>query len=156
MSRSLDVKRKTTPSTLPRDQQRTRVELTELLRTKGLKASKQRLAILKAFHKVPCPAAAEEVYRALPPKTCDLATLYRTIGHLERVGMLRKLQLGENSARFEMIEGHQHHHHVVCRSCHRIEAVDFCGLKDLENQVAQKGFRNLTHSLEFFGICSRC
>jgi len=131
VSRSQSVKRKASRSTPPCDHKRSQVELTEILRAKGLKASKQRLAILKAFQKVPCPAAAEEVYRALPPKTCDLATLYRTMGHFERVGMLRKLQLGENSARFEIIEGHQHHHHVVCRSCHRIEAVDFCGLKDL-------------------------
>ncbi len=151
VSRNQPVKTPTTIATAKTDR-----DLAEALRTHGLRASKQRLAILKALQKTPCPAAAEEVFRALPAKTCDLATLYRNLSQWEKLGLLRRMQLGDGASRFELVEPHHHHHHIVCRKCRRVEHIHLCGMDQIETRLRKKGFRDLSHSLEFFGLCSSC
>lgn len=151
MSRKQPVKSAPTITSAKTDR-----DLADVLRSFGLRASKQRLAILQAIKKTPCPAAAEEVFQALPVKTCDLATLYRNLSQWEKLGLLRRMQLGDGASRYEIVEAHHHHHHIVCRKCRRIEHLNVCGLDEIESRLRRRGFRELSHSLEFFGLCSRC
>lgn len=58
--------------------------------------------------------------------------------------------------RYECIFDRHHHHHIVCRTCGKIENVEACILGELEKMLAQKGYTDLSHSLEFFGVCESC
>lgn len=131
-------------------------KITELLRSKGLKASKARLGILKALGRAHCPVSVEELFKKLPSGLCDLATLYRSLASFEEKSILVKIVLGDGQSRYEWAEQKNHHHHVVCRVCRKIKPISFCGLKNLEKQIQKLGYSNIHHSLEFFATCSKC
>jgi Fur family ferric uptake transcriptional regulator len=87
-----------------------------------------RQAVLEALRRQRRPVTIKEIFETLPPHRCDLATIYRSLHLLEELGMVRRLDLGEGRARFEWEQ--------------RI--------------AARNGYRQVTHRLEFFGLCPRC
>ncbi len=85
-----------------------------------------------------------------------MATAYRTLSTFVEAGFVRQVELSAGKAFYE-IAG-EHHHHVVCTTCNRIEDVDVC-LPDALSSTARKssGFASIReHTLEFFGTCKRC
>jgi Fur family ferric uptake transcriptional regulator len=62
-----------------------------------------------------------------------------------------RYELAENQA------GDHHHHHLICKVCQRVEPVDACAVSKLEkNIVAEYGYADVSHRLEFFGVCPQC
>jgi Fur family ferric uptake transcriptional regulator len=104
------------------------------------------------------PLAIREIFDLLPGHVCDLATVYRSMHLLQEHELVRKVEFGDGSARYELIRaGNDHHHHLVCTHCREIVELDECFPKELEDAIARRsGFRAVTHRLEFFGICPKC
>jgi Fur family ferric uptake transcriptional regulator len=104
---------------------------------------------------------AEEIYDLVKIDCPEigLATVYRTILLLEELGILSKIDLGDNCSRYELVheeESHQHHH-LVCTECGEIIEVEDDLLDALEDNIESKhNFKIINHSLKFFGICSNC
>jgi len=95
----------------------------------------------------------------LPSGDCDLATVYRSMHLLERMGMVQRFNFGDATARFELLaEGDDgHHHHLVCTQCDEIIELVECSIHRLEEEIAARnGFTAVTHKLEFFGLCPEC
>ena len=93
------------------------------LRAAGLRATKQRVAVLSAVRYHPHSTAEQLLHvvrHDLPEITVQ--SIYVVISSLVSCGLVRKLDLPESPARYEM-EGHDNHHHAVCRYCGRIEDV---------------------------------
>lgn len=89
------------------------------LKRSGLKPTLPRLKILALF--LSCEQrhlAAEDVYRLLlvehPDLGLGLATVYRVLGQFEQAGLLKKSQLGNSKAVYELNDGERHHGHLVC------------------------------------------
>ena len=120
------------------------------IRAFGYKATPQRLAILEAI-------AAEqhqslEGIRARCPGV-GMVTVYRTLGLLSGLGLVRRLDLG-SGPRYELAE--DHHHHLVCEGCGQIREFEQCPL-DLRGLPGDYGdFQVSAHSLEVYGTCSEC
>ncbi len=134
-------------------------ELTERLRRKARKITGPRQAILDILRRHPHPMSSREIFAAVPKGDCDLATVYRCLHLLESMRMVKRFDLGDGSARFELLaEGDDgHHHHLVCTRCSTVVEVEECFTRDFEQQIAARnGFKAITHALEFFGICPRC
>ena len=105
------------------------------------------------------PLSIKEIFAELPRGGCDLATVYRSMHLLEGMGMVKRFDLGDGVARFELLlEGDDgHHHHLVCTECAGVVEIEDCALDELEHEVATRnGFKGVTHKLEFFGICPAC
>ncbi len=103
--------------------------------------------------------AVKEIFAGLPRGYCDLATVYRSMHLLERLGMVKEFDLGDGIARFELLrEGDDgHHHHLVCTRCAGVVELDECSMTELEERIAARnGFTRVSHRLEFFGICPEC
>ena len=95
----------------------------------------------------------------MPKGGCDLATVYRSMHLLEKMGMVKRFHFHDGAARFELVEeGYQgHHHHLVCIECSEAIKVEECFPADVEKKIAARnGFKSITHRLEFFGICPDC
>src|SRR5581483_12470336 len=94
-------------------------ELTERLRQKSRKITGPRQAILEILRRHPHPMSNKEIFAALPKGDCDLVTVYRSLHLLENMGMVKRFDLGDGVARFELLgEGDDgHHHHLVCTRC---------------------------------------
>jgi Fur family transcriptional regulator, ferric uptake regulator len=133
--------------------------LEDRLRKEAHKLTGPRQAILNLLRLSAHPMSVKEIFAALPKRECDLATVYRSLRLLEQMGIVKRFDFGDRTARFELLgEGDDgHHHHLVCTRCAGIVELDECFMTDLEEQIAvRNGFKAVTHKLEFFGLCPQC
>ena len=128
----------------------------EQLRTHDLRVTEPRKAMLSILVHEHGPFSAEELHRKMGKKGCDVVTVYRSLQAMEEIGVLRRCDFGDGTYRYELNHGEHHHHHLICRVCRKIETLDFCVADSLERIARQKGYQNVTHTLELFGICPKC
>lgn len=111
------------------------------------------LGILKSNHK---PLTMSEIHSKTKNKKIDLATIYRTINLFADLGIVYEIDFKDEFKRYELVYDRHHHHHIVCKKCKRVENVEACVLDELEKLLNKKGYTEISHSLEFFGVCDRC
>ncbi len=134
-------------------------DLLDKLRERSMKLTAPRKALLDALRFQEHPVTIKEISLAVPNGKCDRATIYRAMQALESIGMVTRMEFGDGVARYELSVGEHasHHHHLVCVSCNVITSVQECIADDLENKIAARsGFQQVTHKLEFFGVCPDC
>jgi Fur family ferric uptake transcriptional regulator len=84
------------------------------------------------------------------------ATVYRAIISMADSGLIEKVGSMEGSALYARCSSPEHHHHLVCTSCGRVEEAE-CGLDDMiERLRLTKGFVVTAHDLNLSGLCSKC
>ncbi len=133
--------------------------LTGRLRDKSRKITGPRAAILEILRQHPHPFTNKEILSGLPKGQCDLATVYRSMHLLEKMGMVKRFDFGDGVARFELMgEGDDgHHHHLVCTRCAAVVEIADCFTAEVEQRIAAaNGYQAVTHALEFFGVCPEC
>lgn len=124
----------------------------------GLPFTGQRRRILEEVCRSSSHFDAEELYGRIRRRklSASRATLYRTLGHLERAGVLRRLDIGGGHAHYEFV-GRDQHTHLVCTRCGRVVEISD---PDLEARVAAllsaRGFSADRHALQVFGECDAC
>lgn len=124
-----------------------------------MKLTTQRSQLLKALLAHPGPISAEELFKKVQLKSdsVDLVTIYRILKKFEESHIVSRLEFGDGVARFELtLESGHHHHHVICRVCHKVEALHLCDLDPHLKIVEAMGYTQLSHRLDFFGICADC
>ena len=133
--------------------------LTGRLRRRDFKLTHPRRAVLAALQRQHRPLTIKEIFAALCPGACDLASVYRSIRALESAGVVKAFEFGDGVRRYELLaEGDDgHHHHLVCTRCAEVVELSECSMEDLEQRIAQSnGYQAVTHKLEFFGVCPEC
>jgi Fur family ferric uptake transcriptional regulator len=134
----------------------------EILNRSQHRNTKTRQALLQTLLKLKGPFSAYDVLDALPRKgrraNMDLVTIYRNLRVFEEVGLVCRADFSDDMARYLISEpGHDHHHHhIVCRSCNVIQAIDFCIVEAQEQILKKLGFKDISHRLEFSGLCAAC
>lgn len=131
-------------------------EALETLRKHELRVTRPRKAILEILLKNRKPVTIEDLHRELRPGLCDLATVYRCLAAFEKLSLVRRCHFHDGTSLYEIEMGPDHHHHIVCTSCEKVEALDFCVVEGLERLVRERGYRDVSHMLEFFGVCGEC
>jgi len=126
------------------------------LASSRLRVTRARRGILQVLASQHGPFSAVEVFERLEQGVCDLVTTYRTLTALEEVGLIRRCDFGDSCYRYEFNTGEHHHHHIICRKCRKVETVDLCVADALERLASRRGYREITHTLEVFAICSQC
>lgn len=92
------------------------------------------------------------------------SSLYRNLAILEQCGAVHRLLSTDDVSRYELTEAlsDHHHHHLVCRSCGRIDDVTLTS--NLEAAIAEaiavvrdeQDFAVDSHRLDLLGTCARC
>lgn len=129
----------------------------EAIRSKGLKVTPARLAILKIIEDFKMPVDVNTISRELIRNqiVVDQATIYRILEHFTNSSLVRKIQLNENKFFYETQR--YDHHHAVCEKCGHITEIRSCTIDKVENEIQKDtGFIVKSHSLEFYGICFNC
>ena len=124
----------------------------------GLKATLPRLKILEIFQSGRRRhMSAEDVFRELLAERQDigLATVYRVLTQFEQAGILKRSNFESGKAVFELDEGN-HHDHLVCLQCGRVEEFFDPEIEARQRVVAAaRGFELQEHSLALYGNCSK-
>jgi len=82
-------------------------------------------------------------------------TVYRIIEYFYKEGIVSRLDLQEGKFRYELRRSD--HHHLICESCGKIDAVSDTVIPEMEKEIQKKqNFLVKRHSLEFFGLCKNC
>ena len=128
------------------------------LKSTGLKATLPRLKILEIFQGgKQRHMTAEDVFRVLLEDRSDigLATVYRVLTQFEQAGLLNRSNFESGKAVYEINEG-QHHDHLVCLDCGKVEEFYDAEIEKRQHDVAEvKGFKIADHSLSIYANCTK-
>ncbi|MBV8618650.1 MAG: ferric iron uptake transcriptional regulator [Curvibacter sp.] len=131
----------------------------EELKNTGLKATLPRLKILELFQKGrQRHMTAEDVFRVLLQEQSDigLATVYRVLTQFEQAGILSRSHFESGKAVYELNEG-QHHDHLVCTSCGKVEEFYDAEIERRQQMVAKaKNWLLQEHAMSLYGLCANC
>jgi len=121
--------------------------------------TKARAAVLSALDGAREPLSASGVVARLAG-TCDQATVYRALHHLEDAGLAESFVLycSEHGVeRYYASARAPHRHWFHCESCHRFVDLGECKLKGLVAEVEREfGLQVTRHTMYLSGICNAC
>jgi len=130
----------------------------EELKSSGLKATLPRIKILEIFQRSDRRhMTAEDVFKALLGEDADigLATVYRVLMQFEQAGLLSRSNFESGKSVFELNEG-QHHDHLVCLDCGRVEEFFDAQIEARQREVTvSRGFELQEHSLALYARCTK-
>ena len=128
------------------------------LKNTGLKATIPRLKILEVFQRsAQRHLTAEDVFRVLLQDRSDvgLATVYRVLTQFEQASILSRSHFESGKAVYELNEG-QHHDHLVCLDCGKVEEFYDAEIESRQHAVAKaKGFAISDHALSLYATCTK-
>ena len=129
------------------------------LRQAGLKVTSPRLKILAIMESAePHHISAEEVYRQLIEMGDDigLATVYRVLAQFETADIVRRHNFEGGRSVFEIEQG-EHHDHLVCTACGRVEEFLDAVIEERQEKIAKNAnFFMQYHHLTIYGECASC
>ena len=132
------------------------------LKSSGFKLTRGRKSIINIFIDRNQPVSAVEIMKRLHKRKINLhkTTIYRELEFLLDSKIIRQLQFADRKKMYE-IRTADHHHHLVCKNCQKTEKIASTPLEieiqTLEKEIlADSNFKNVAHSLEFFGLCGQC
>jgi Fur family transcriptional regulator, ferric uptake regulator len=128
------------------------------LKSSGLKATLPRIKVLEVFQRTAQRhMTAEDVFKSLLSEGADvgLATVYRVLMQFEQAGLLTRSHFESGKSVFELNEG-QHHDHLVCLTCGRVEEFYDAEIETRQRAVAlARGFDLQDHSLALYAACTK-
>ena len=129
----------------------------ELFCKEGIKLTHQRLEILEEISRAYDHPSAEELYGRIRKRlpTIAIDTIYRTLGTLERMGLISRVEVLDNQSRFD--PNTELHHHLVCVLCKSIEDFSWPSFDKMKLPAGtEKWGRTLSSHAELRGICTSC
>jgi Fur family transcriptional regulator, ferric uptake regulator len=85
-----------------------------------------------------------------------LTTVYRTLQVLLDAGEIDVMRMPTGEQLYRRC-GVAHHHHLICRTCSATVEVRSSAVERWAATMGPAhGFTNVTHTVEIFGLCSRC
>ncbi|KXK63316.1 Fur family transcriptional regulator [Micromonospora rosaria] len=129
----------------------------DLLRSRGLRVTRPRLAVLDVLasggH-----LEVDEITRRVRERLDSVSTqaVYDILGAFSRAGLSRRIEPAGSPARYEARVG-DNHHHVVCRGCGEIADVDCAtGSAPCLDPSSSHGFEVDEAEVTFWGLCPGC
>lgn len=130
------------------------------LRRRGRRSGAARAAVVEVLGRQTCCITAQEIYDLLrdEQRPVGLASIYRTLDQLSSEGFVQKIELGAGTTRYEPVQPDgEHHHHLVCDACGKVEAFADDRLERALHRVETgTGYRVAAHDVVLRGACSDC
>jgi Fur family transcriptional regulator, ferric uptake regulator len=130
------------------------------LRRSGARTGGAREAVITYLADQNCCVSAQELFDGLRQgdRAVGIASVYRVLEQLADLGLLHRVDLGGGTSRFEpALPGGEHHHHLVCNECGRVEMFDDATLERTLTRVARaRGYELARHDVVLHGVCGDC
>jgi Fe2+ or Zn2+ uptake regulation protein len=131
---------------------------TELLRSRGLRVTAARLAVLETLAELPAHVTVEQVEQGARKRLGAISTqaVYDIMRALHEAGLVRRIEPAGSAALFETRVG-DNHHHLVCRDCGATVDVDcVVGPAPCLTPGSAAGFEVDEAEVIFWGRCPEC
>ncbi len=129
----------------------------ELLKNYHLKATPQRIEILKAIDSLG-HANIDEIYEIAKKRhsTMSLATVYKNVTALLEKNLLKEVALNNFKSKYEITK--KTHAHLVCKECGAVEDIDLNSniYEESKALTKDKEFNFDDLELNIYGICKKC
>jgi len=130
------------------------------LEREGFRAGAARTRVVDALARQNCCATAQEIADELRDEQgrVGIASVYRALEVLDRLGLVHRLDVGDGTARYEAAHpGGEHHHHVVCNRCGRVAQFADDRLEQAIATLSQRlEFTIDQHDVVLRGTCPNC
>jgi Fur family transcriptional regulator, ferric uptake regulator len=131
-----------------------------VVRDSGLKPGRARAAVIEVLGAQTCCLAVLEIHDLIREQRSrvGIASVYRALETLTELGLVHRLELGSGGAYYEpAAPTGDHHHHLVCDSCGRVEAFSDERLERAIGDVSGgSGFQVAGHDIVLRGSCESC
>jgi Fur family peroxide stress response transcriptional regulator len=129
----------------------------EALRSKGFKATPQRIAICRIALNSRAHPSAQQVYNEVKKihPTVSLATVYKTLEVLKELNLVQEINFSTGQARFDSYM--TPHINLVCLKCGSITDLDDTTLIEVIAKVTlSTKFKPTGQRVDIYGICQKC
>jgi Fe2+ or Zn2+ uptake regulation protein len=120
-----------------------------------------RRAIVEVLADAGHPVSIEDIATAVPQ--VPRSSAYRHLVDLQTAGVVQRVAVHDEFARFELAEDlTEHHHHLVCLSCGKVadvtppESFEETLTTTVDHLAESVGFRPQGHRIDVFGLCASC
>lgn len=127
------------------------------MRARGFRVTPQRQMILDAICEGGGHSTPDEIYARVRAKApaINRATVYRNLDFLCEMRLVVAARIGDHML-YE-IAGETPHHHLVCRTCGKVERVGHDTVKAFFAKVEREhNFKIDMDHVALFGLCPRC
>ena len=132
----------------------------EELRAAGYRRGFARVRVIDFLDRQGCCVGAQEIHLELRSRgeAVGLASVYRVLDVLAAKGLVQRLDLGDGVTRFEAVRhSEEHHHHIVCDGCGKIEPFADDRLERVIRDVEEKSeYAVAGHDIVLRGECGAC
>jgi Fur family ferric uptake transcriptional regulator len=126
----------------------------------GYRSGTARRAVVELLGRQHCCLSAQEIFDRLRAarRPVGIASVYRTLDTLVDLRLVKRIDAGDGVARYEPADpGGDHHHHLVCRDCGKVEAFTDARLERAIGKVAGGlGYDVDEHEVVLTGACADC
>jgi Fur family transcriptional regulator, ferric uptake regulator len=132
----------------------------ERLSGSGHRNGVARRAVVELLGRQDCCLTAQEIFDALRSegRQVGIASVYRVLELLSEKGLVQRIDVGAGIARYEpLLASGEHHHHLVCEDCGKVEAFADDELEVVLHKVEGKtGYSVAGHDVVLRGACRDC
>lgn len=132
----------------------------ETLARVGHRSGAARAAVIAMLDAAACCLSAQEVVDRshATAHPVGVATAYRVLERLHELHLVRRIDLGDGTARYEALcPGEHRHHHVVCIECGQVVPFEDRRLeRALQAATPPSGFSLVEREVVLRGRCAIC
>ncbi|MDE3113813.1 MAG: transcriptional repressor [Chloroflexota bacterium] len=128
------------------------------IRSRGRRLTSQRVVVAEALARQRRAVSAQELYRELRERhlRLGLATVYRALEAQVESGMATRLERPGHEHAYVACDP-EHHHHLVCVRCERVEDLSEDVLGSMLRAVQSRHAFLVDHArLDLYGLCGKC
>jgi Fur family transcriptional regulator, ferric uptake regulator len=126
----------------------------------GYRRGGARRAVVELLGRQDCCLSAHEIFDELrrARRPVGIASVYRALDALVDLRLVKRVDAGDGIARYETAPADgDHHHHLVCRDCGKVEAFSDSRLERAIDRVAGGlGYSVDEHEVLLTGACADC
>ena len=130
------------------------------LKTAGLRNGGARRRVVEYLGRQDCCRSAQEIFDGLRTQgeSVGIASVYRVLDTLAELRLVQRVDIGDGVSRFEQAAADgDHHHHLVCDGCGRVEPFHDTTLeRALERVAGRHGYAMEQHEVVLHGACGDC
>ena len=122
----------------------------------GYRSGGSRRQVVELLAGEGCAVTAMEIDRRLD--RVGRASIYRALEQLEELNLIRRVDLGGDSAGYERVDpGGDHHHHLLCERCGAVAPFSDKRLEGAIESISRASeFEVSAHEVVLRGQCPRC